>query len=275
MFRRVLVLATALCMIAAPVHAQFVVIDPANLVQTTLIAYRVQQHYTELRAQYLTVLRMAQRLGSLDRFRTPPIALTSHDPSRWDFGRPWIQALNSGDPTGSAYFSTALPLLRPTIAPPTLSAAARQMLQRQYATVEITDSVATMGGHQVALARGYHGQLQNAVESLQNDVLNPGSQYHEMTAILDKIAEEIGEFRAALKSGDKAKIADELGDLIFAAVNIGRHVGVEPEMAVRGTNTKFRRRFSYIETALEKNGESLDEATLDRMEELWQEAKGR
>ena len=55
MFRRVLVLATALCTIAAPVHAQFVVIDPANLVQTTLIAYRVQQHYTELRAQYLTV----------------------------------------------------------------------------------------------------------------------------------------------------------------------------------------------------------------------------
>ena len=74
MFRRVLLLATALCMIAAPTHAQFVVIDPANLVQTTLIAYRVQQHYTELRAQYLTVLRMAQRLGSLDRYRTPPIA---------------------------------------------------------------------------------------------------------------------------------------------------------------------------------------------------------
>ena len=50
MFRRVLALATALCTIAAPAHAQFVVIDPANLVQTTLIAYRVQQHYTELRA---------------------------------------------------------------------------------------------------------------------------------------------------------------------------------------------------------------------------------
>ncbi len=90
MFRRALLLVTALCTIATPAHAQFVVIDPANLVQTTLIAYRVQQHYTELRAQYLTVLRMAQRLGSLDRFRTPPIALTSHDPSRWDFGRPWI-----------------------------------------------------------------------------------------------------------------------------------------------------------------------------------------
>src|SRR3954466_838507 len=112
MLRRAIVLTVALSAVAVPARAQVVVIDPANLVQTTLIAYRVQQHYTELRAQYLTVLRMAQRLGSLDRFRTPPIALTSHDPSRWDFGRPWIQALNSGDPTGSAYLSTALPLLR-------------------------------------------------------------------------------------------------------------------------------------------------------------------
>ncbi len=188
MFRRVLLLGTAMCLIAVPTHAQFVVIDPANLVQTTLIAYRVQQHYAELRAQYLTVLRLAQRLGPLDRYRTPPIALTSHDPARWDFGRPWIQALDSGDPTGAAYFSTALPLLRPTTLPQTLSAAASQMLQREYATIEITDSVATMGGHQVGLARGYHGQLQNAVESLQNDILNSDSEYHGMTAILDKIA---------------------------------------------------------------------------------------
>src|SRR5262245_12835333 len=137
MFRRLLLLVTVLCTIAAPAHAQFVVIDPANLVQTTLIAYRVQQHYTELRAQYLTVLRMAQRLGSLDRFRTPPIALTLHDPSRWDFGRPWVQALNSGDPTGSAYFSTALPLIRPTTTPQTICEETRQMLELQYDTVAV------------------------------------------------------------------------------------------------------------------------------------------
>ena len=73
MFRRALLLVTALCTIAAPAHAQFVVIDPVNLVQTTLIAYRVQQHYTELRAQYLTVLRMAQREASIgsERLRLP------------------------------------------------------------------------------------------------------------------------------------------------------------------------------------------------------------
>ena len=58
----------------------------------------------------------------------------------------------------------------------------------QYATIEITDSVAMMGGHQVALARGYHGRLQNAVQSLESDVLNGLTRYHEMTAVLDKIS---------------------------------------------------------------------------------------
>ena len=114
--------------------------------------------------------------------------------------------------------------------------------------------------------------LSEAVK-LQQQAARVGFDWSEPGPILDKIEEEIGEFRAALKSGDKAKIADELGDLIFAAVNIGRHVGVEPEMAVRGTNTKFRRRFAYIEQTLAANGEDLGEATLERMESLWQAAK--
>ena len=62
MFRRVLIFVAALSAAAAPAGAQLVVVDPTNLAQTTLIAYRVQQHYMELRAQYLTVMRMAQRL---------------------------------------------------------------------------------------------------------------------------------------------------------------------------------------------------------------------
>jgi hypothetical protein len=188
MRRRLLLTVVVVSLPAAQAHAQFVVIDPANLVQTTLIAYRMQQHYTELRAEYLTVLRIAQGLGNLDRYRIPTIPITVHDPSRWDFGRPWIQGLNSGDATGAAYLSTTLPLLRPTAWPLNLTAAARQALERQYATIEITDSVAMMGGHQVALARGYHGRLQDAVESLESDVLNGLTRYHEMTAVLDKIS---------------------------------------------------------------------------------------
>ena len=118
-------------LVAVPARAQFVVIDPANLVQTTLIADRVQQHYAELRAQYLTVLRMAQRprkSGSVPDSRRLP--MTSHDPARWEFGRPWIQALNSGDADGRRVSvdrrcRSCVQRRRP----PTLSAAARQMLR--------------------------------------------------------------------------------------------------------------------------------------------------
>ncbi|MDO6965688.1 nucleoside triphosphate pyrophosphohydrolase [Rhizobium alvei] len=108
---------------------------------------------------------------------------------------------------------------------------------------------------------------------LQQQAAKVGFDWSEPEPILDKIEEEIGEFRQALASGDKGRIADELGDLIFAAVNLGRHAGVEPEMAVRGTNTKFRRRFGHIERALSAKGTSLADATLDEMEALWQEAK--
>jgi len=74
MFRRLLLIVTIVSLMAPPAHAQLAVIDPANLIQTTLIAYRMQQHYAELRAEYLTVLRIAQGLGSGDGNRTVVIA---------------------------------------------------------------------------------------------------------------------------------------------------------------------------------------------------------
>ncbi len=108
---------------------------------------------------------------------------------------------------------------------------------------------------------------------LQERAAKVGFDWSSPEPILDKIEEEIAELREALAADDKAKVADELGDLIFAVVNIGRHVGADPEMALRGTNTKFRRRFSHIETELESAGETLEDATLERMEQLWQAAK--
>jgi len=188
MFRKTLIGVLLVLVTVTPARAQFVVIDAANLTQTILIAERAWQHYQELRRQYETILRLSRGLGNMQGYRVPAIPITTHDPSRWEYGRPWIQALNSGDATGAAYLSTALPLLRPTTMPAGLTAAARQTLERQYATIEIADSVAMMAGHQVALTRGYHGQLQSAVQALEGDVLNGLLQYHEMTAILDKIA---------------------------------------------------------------------------------------
>ena len=108
---------------------------------------------------------------------------------------------------------------------------------------------------------------------LQAQAAKVGFDWAEPGPILDKIEEEIGELREALATGDKEKVADELGDLIFAVVNLGRHVKAEPEMALRGTNTKFRRRFRHIETELKESGETLQAASLERMEALWQAAK--
>ncbi|MGR6465626.1 nucleoside triphosphate pyrophosphohydrolase [Rhizobium sp. PAMB 3182] len=110
---------------------------------------------------------------------------------------------------------------------------------------------------------------------IQERAAKVGFDWSEAAPILDKIEEEIGELREALAGNQQEKVADELGDLIFAVVNIGRHVKADPEDALRGTNTKFRRRFGYIEDRLKAEGRTLGGATLDEMEALWQEAKGK
>ncbi|KAB1086592.1 nucleoside triphosphate pyrophosphohydrolase [Neorhizobium galegae] len=126
---------------------------------------------------------------------------------------------------------------------------------------------------------GYLGSVHRAQPALtealklQQRAAKVGFDWSAAEPILDKIEEEIGELREALRDGRQDKVSDELGDLIFALVNIGRHVKADPEEALRGTNTKFRRRFNYIETSLEKSSQTLEEATLERMEELWQAAK--
>lgn len=188
MFRRLGVGVIVLNLVAAPAHAQLAVIDPANLAEAVLIAQRTQRQYEELQAQYRTILRMSQGLGNMDRYRIPTIAATGHDTGRWLYGRSWLQGLNTGDPAGTAYGASTIPLERPTTLPATIGSAARRTLERQYATIEITDSVAMMGGHQVGAIRGYQGQLQQAVQELEGDVMNGLARYHEMTAILDKIA---------------------------------------------------------------------------------------
>jgi hypothetical protein len=174
--------------VAAPARAQWVVIDPANLEQAILIADRTLREYETLFDQYQIVLRMARALGSLDSYRIPAVAITSHDVSRWEYGRPWLQGLNSGDATGAAYLQAARRLERPGNAFAGLPAATRQAIERAYATIEITDSVAQMAGHQVALMRGYGGQLQQAVAALERDVTSTAPGYHDTTVILDKIA---------------------------------------------------------------------------------------
>ncbi|WP_434722610.1 nucleoside triphosphate pyrophosphohydrolase [Mesorhizobium sp. RIZ17] len=108
---------------------------------------------------------------------------------------------------------------------------------------------------------------------LQEKAARVGFDWSEAAPILDKIEEEIGELREALATGDAAPIKDEFGDMLFAVVNLGRHLKLDSEAALSGTNDKFRSRFHYVEQALEASGGSLEEATLDEMEALWQQAK--
>lgn len=109
---------------------------------------------------------------------------------------------------------------------------------------------------------------------LQERAARVGFDWSEAGPILDKIEEEIGELREALANGDAASIKDEFGDTLFALVNLGRHLKVDSEAALSGTNEKFRSRFHHVERALEGTGSTLEKATLDEMEVLWQQAKG-
>jgi hypothetical protein len=187
--KRIAGLLTVLVVVgAAPARAQLVVIDPGNLAQAILIAERTLSEYNTLLAQYETIVRMAQSLGAMDRYRTPPIALTAHDVARWPYGAAWLQGLNSGDARGLLYRQATRPLDQPGTLLQQLPASARRAVENAYATIEITDSIAQIAGHQVALTRGYNGPLQQAVQALESDVLNAASSYHQMTAILDKVA---------------------------------------------------------------------------------------
>jgi nucleoside triphosphate diphosphatase len=109
---------------------------------------------------------------------------------------------------------------------------------------------------------------------LQRKASTVGFDWNDPRAVLHKIREEADEVEAALDRGDAGELADETGDLLFALVNLARHVGADPEMAMRGTNAKFERRFAFIERALATQGRSLESASLAEMDALWNEAKG-
>jgi nucleoside triphosphate diphosphatase len=114
--------------------------------------------------------------------------------------------------------------------------------------------------------------LTRAME-LQRKASSVGFDWNDPRAVLRKIREEADEIEAALDRADADELADETGDLLFALVNLARHVGVDPDTALRGTNAKFERRFGYIEQTLEAQGGSLENASLTEMDALWNEAK--
>ena len=94
-----------------------------------------------------------------------------------------------------------------------------------------------------------------------------------MVGELAKIREEVDEIEAALDHKEHERVAGEIGDLLFAVVNLARHLGADPETALRSTNAKFERRFAFIERALKERGKSPGQSTLPEMDALWDAAK--
>jgi XTP/dITP diphosphohydrolase len=130
------------------------------------------------------------------------------------------------------------------------------------------------GGNKTVLA-GIPESLPALVKAyrIQDKVANVGFDWEKREDVWAKVKEEIAEFEVEVDHMDEAKATEEMGDLIFALVNAARLYNIRPDNALEKTNTKFIKRFNYIEQKAKEKGQSLNEMTLDEMEALWQEAK--
>ncbi len=110
---------------------------------------------------------------------------------------------------------------------------------------------------------------------VQQKVSRLGFDWDRIDGAMEKLEEEIGEFREALavNSADSAKVGEEIGDILFSIVNISRFVGVNPEDALYATVEKFMTRFRYIERAGAAKGKGVEDMTLEEMDSLWEQAK--
>ncbi|MFC2156641.1 nucleoside triphosphate pyrophosphohydrolase [Acidobacteriota bacterium] len=100
-----------------------------------------------------------------------------------------------------------------------------------------------------------------------------GFDWPQMGPVLDKVKEEISELERAVEEKSRKNIVQEMGDLLFSIVNVSRHLKVNPELALRQANQKFISRFHYVEASLKEKGINIETASLEEMEQLWQESK--
>jgi MazG family protein len=135
-------------------------------------------------------------------------------------------------------------------------------------------------GHEDAsLLDGVSRALPGMLEAYQMAVKasRVGFDWPDAPAVLAKLDEEVAELKAAVEgfTPERAKVAEEMGDVLFAAVNVARLLGEDPESCLKAANRKFRARFRYVEERLQERGHTPAESSLEEMEALWQEAKAR
>lgn len=145
--------------------------------------------------------------------------------------------------------------------------------------------------HPRSLLDGVSSKMPALMEAqkISSKAAHVGFDWPEIEGLFDKLAEETQELKenlgevvpealesrnhSRIPAGLRDRIEDEIGDLFFTMVNVARYLSVDPESALRKTNSKFRRRFGWLEEQLQKQGKNPDEATLEEMETLWQQAK--
>jgi ATP diphosphatase len=108
---------------------------------------------------------------------------------------------------------------------------------------------------------------------LQKRAAQVGFDWAEIAPVLEKLKEEVAEFEEALARGDLERMSDELGDVLFATINLARHSKIEPEVALRSTNQRFETRFKWIEAALSQQDKVFKDANLEELDALWDQAK--
>jgi len=109
-------------------------------------------------------------------------------------------------------------------------------------------------------------------QEIQRRVAHVGFDWEDVDGVIDKLAEEVGEFRQA---GSLKRQAEEFGDLLFTLANIGRRMGIDLEAALREANRRFYKRFTYMEEVCRKRGINLGGLSFDEQNALWEEAKKR
>jgi tetrapyrrole methylase family protein/MazG family protein len=137
---------------------------------------------------------------------------------------------------------------------------------------------AAKGKDDASMLDSVHQGLPAVMEAFQltTKVSRVGFDWPDADAALAKLDEETLELREAAKDGeDPRRVREEVGDLLFVAVNVARLLGVDPESALKAANRKFRRRFGYIEERLRASGRAPADSTLEEMDGLWDEAKAR